>query len=128
MSRDPRMNPERKERLWERLYFMNGFGLSDYLNDFIRLPGAHWRATQHGEYAFLEGEHGELFRFDRWDQWRENITYYFDGLCDAAPCLPDETFCDVMVFKVCRMMLDRMLDSEFVCVHESPEAHRLLFC
>ena len=41
------MNPERKERLWERLYFMDGFGLSDYLNDFIRMPGAHWRATQH---------------------------------------------------------------------------------
>ncbi len=127
-NRTRKMSPKRKEKLWDRLYHMDGFGIADYLNEFFQIPGAHWRATQHGEYAFLAGAHGEIIRFDRLDLWRENVSYYFDGMCDATPCLRDETFCDVFVFKVCRIMLSRLLNNEAVLVNEPPHARRLLFC
>lgn len=128
MSRYRTMNPERKQQLWERLYFMNGFGLSDYLNDFIRIPGAHWRATQHGEYAFLQGDSGEIFRFDQWSRWRAGVTDYFDAMCDTVPGMRDETFCDVFVFKLCRILLAPLLDHDEVVVHEPSQSRKLLFC
>jgi hypothetical protein len=122
------MNPRRKERLWERLYHMDGFGLADYLNEFIRVVGAQWRATQHGEYVFLEGVDGEIIRFGRWDLWRENVSYYFEGMCAATPYLRDEIFCDVFVFKLCRMMLSTQFNRLPVDFREPPRARWLLFC
>ena len=81
-----------KEHLYRELYNMKGFGVSDYLNDWW--DGTHRpdpeiyngeleiKPSLHGWKIFIFGdryEYGTAHVFNRWDKWRVEVDYYFNG-------------------------------------------------
>jgi hypothetical protein len=124
------MKEVRESILWERLYDMDAFGLSDFLNDLFPVENGEWRSTQHGECVWLQIDGQEAgFKWGDWPKWRQEVSYYFPGMVDSCAKLKDEAFCDVMVFKLVSMLFRDILESRLYTIEkrEPKQAKKLLF-
>lgn len=123
------MHRDRETRLWERIYNLDGHGLSDYLNDFFRIKNACWKSTQHGEKVYLIDNDGNtFFSWGEWHKWREEVSYYFSGMCDAAYRLNDENWMNVFVYKLSNIMFQKFIESASFEIHAPKNAGKYLFC
>jgi hypothetical protein len=103
------------EHLYKELYEMDGRGLSDYLNDWTS-PIEEWvdlgieiNCTLHGEKVFIQGDHyeyGTVDIFDRWDIWRREVAYYFDGFIRESENLfdNDDDMREYFTWKICNVL------------------------
>lgn len=100
------MNEDEEYQLFRRVCDMTGHGLSDYLQDFFDDDGL--RASQHGESVYYRIDGATLTVFDDWSRWRQEISYYFDGLLaewqEQFGSVGEEEFVEVLVFKVARIL------------------------
>lgn len=103
--------------MYERVYKMDGRGLSDYLNDWITNnefeldDGSYDKlkvsCTRFGEKVFVQGdfyEFGTADIFDRWDLWRSEVAYYFDGFIENFESDDEEELVEVFVWKICAVL------------------------
>lgn len=116
-----KLSKTEQEHLYNELYHMDGLGLSDYLNDWIKdgrslLDDFKGKllivSSQHGEKVFIRGqryEFGAVDLFNRWDLWRQEVAYYFDAFIKEQETLKNgfediETIKEYFIFKMCCIM------------------------
>ncbi len=106
------MSDERRGALWDRLYNMDGIGLADYMNQLYPFTDSsmQWRGSQHGESLFVWCSDGIAFSWSSWHIWREKVSYFFDGFCDAIGEVDDERFCDIAVFYLARILFAKVFE------------------
>jgi hypothetical protein len=106
------------DRLFEAVYYLDGRAVAEYASGFfVPKQECHWRSTRYGEELWFEGYdvNGDLVRikvFDRWNKWRENVTYYYDGLAEAFPDVPIDQLVEVLVFALCKILFFDRLKKE----------------
>lgn len=124
------MRPERRDRLWSRLYNLDAYGLSDFLNGFTPDKAAKWTVGKYNgwDVLYLNINDSSVFMFDRFDLWRENVSYYMGGMCDVAARYRDEKFCDIFVYKLWTVMFPQFNEEDSVVKLVGPkEAKEFLF-
>lgn len=116
---------QQADELWDRTYDFDGFALADYLNDFFGFDEC--RASQHGERVYLRLDDGHTAEiFDRFDQWREGVSYYHMGFTEIAGDLDLDDFEDrviIFTYKLCSVLgiLDRV--SRIAGIEPTPPEH-----
>jgi hypothetical protein len=119
--------------IYERVYKMDGRGLSDYLNDWItnnefELDDGSYielkvSCTRYGEKVFVQGDYyafGTEDIFNRWDLWRAEVAYYFDGFMENFESDDEEELIEVFVWKICTT-LGIIEDLDYYVTLKSPE-------
>lgn len=134
------------KHLYKEVYYMNGLGLRDFLQDWtkdrvVTLDDFDGKlrvdATLFGEKVLVSGEHyefGTATIFDRWDLWRCEVAYYFDGFINESESF--EQFDDIekmreyFVWKICNTMgiVERLGEYLKVNTPEIAQNDPLFFC
>lgn len=88
------------DKVWERVYNLDGIGLADYLNGFANTQN-EFHSTQHGEKVYFEEEFS-FWDWSSWSKFREQVTYYFAGLMDEIESnkieMTEDQICEILVY------------------------------
>ena len=118
------------DAVWERVYNMDGFGLSDYLNDFSN--SNEFKSSQHGEKVYYESDSSN-WQWDNFSDFRSQVDYYYNGLIGEIKKnkikLSEDEICAILVYIAgLNSKLFSFTDNDFLNF-ERPAGHeKFMFC